>query len=505
MSWTIGQAIAFLNNAASAEPAIAGADGVNHIDSWMGGLAEVHVMGGLLGETFNILFVDQIGRLKDGDRMYYLYRLVNQNFGDEIATEQFKDIVERNTGLQHLNGNIFAYADQYYDLKRDGDLTTAGVQNDIADHAYGAALDAHPTAGILSRGGSDASNGVVLSYIAPQLASYSRQNVSIDGRTVSYDTATGTLAHYILDQRPELDPSQVSLEGTPVTGAGSHEVMIGTDRNDILYMEGGDDTAYGEAGDDLLFGGSGIDRLYGGDGNDTLLGGDGGDLMDGGDCDDVLVGGGSGTAAAGLNQLVGGQGDDVIYAGQGIDKISGGGGDDVIYGQGDTDPFTHGGDGNDYIDGGVSGDLLYGDNGDDVLVGGNDQDVLMGGDGDDTITGGGGNDSIVGGNGADVAVYSGARENYTISRVSDDVYRVVDNRGGLGPDGDDTITGIELLRFSDADFAPSDANTGIVYDGNSAPDIRVGTVGDDVLRGFGGNDSLFDSLLHIKLMRKPIV
>ena len=30
-----------------------GDGGYNRIDTWLGGLAEVHVMGGLLGETFN--------------------------------------------------------------------------------------------------------------------------------------------------------------------------------------------------------------------------------------------------------------------------------------------------------------------------------------------------------------------------------------------------------------------------------------------------------------------
>ena len=390
MGWTIGNAIAFMNNAfTAADTAITelveGAKAVDFIDSWIGGLAEVHVTGGLLGETFNILFVDQIVRLKDGDRLYYLYRLVNQNFGDEIATEQFKDIVERNTGLQHLNGNVFAYADQYYDFGRDADTATAGIQDDIPNHAYGATLAANPDAGIFSRGGAEASNGAILDYLAPQIRAFSRENVAVDGRNVTFTQATAVAAQYVLDQRAEHDPSQVNIEGLPVTGAGSHEVMIGSAGNDVLYLEAGDDTGYGEEGDDLLIGGNGIDRLHGGAGNDTLIGGDMGDLIDGGDGDDVLVGGSSGTAAAGLNQLVGGQGDDVIYAGQGIDKISGGGGDDLIFGEGDTDPFTHGGDGCDYIDGGQSGDLLYGDNGDDVLVGGDDQDFLQGGLGDDII------------------------------------------------------------------------------------------------------------------------
>ncbi len=90
--------------------------GVDMIDTWLGGLAEVHVTGGLLGETFNLVFVDQMERLQDGDRFYYLYRLVNQQFADEIGGGQFKDIIERNTGLTHMGGSAFSYNDQYYDL-----------------------------------------------------------------------------------------------------------------------------------------------------------------------------------------------------------------------------------------------------------------------------------------------------------------------------------------------------------------------------------------------------
>ncbi|GEM_PF-1544604 len=91
-------------------------DGFQKIDLWIGGLAEAHISGGLLGETFNVVFVDQIQRLMDGDRFYYLYRLAGTQFGDEIINEQFKDMVERNTGTTHLNGNIFGYADKYYEL-----------------------------------------------------------------------------------------------------------------------------------------------------------------------------------------------------------------------------------------------------------------------------------------------------------------------------------------------------------------------------------------------------
>jgi len=49
--------------------AINGSDlGFGNIDTWLGGMAEIHQPGGLLGETFDAVFVSQIEALMDGDR-----------------------------------------------------------------------------------------------------------------------------------------------------------------------------------------------------------------------------------------------------------------------------------------------------------------------------------------------------------------------------------------------------------------------------------------------------
>ncbi len=379
MGFTLNQAIAFMSN--DSTTSVVGQTSFNFIDTWIGGLAEAHVPGGLLGETFDAVFVDQIERLMDGDRFYYLYRLVNQQFGEEVNNGQFKDIVERNTGLTHLNGSAFAYADQYYDFSE------TGTTNFRIEHKYGQIIAANPTAnggdglGIFSdAGASTNTNGTI---------------VTLNGQ------------QYIRDFRPEHNPSQVhTLEGTPTSGADSHEVIVGTSNVDYIQARAGDDTVYGEGGDDFIFGGGGVDRLYGGNGHDQIRSGEGPDLVDGGDGDDIIWGEGSGSEVGGFDQLVGGAGNDIIYGGEGIDKLSGGAGDDTIYGDANTDPFTHGGDGNDFIDGGEAGDNLYGDNGDDFIDGGADQDIIYGGDGDDILRPGkpgqaigGGPDEVLGGDG----------------------------------------------------------------------------------------------------------
>jgi Ca2+-binding RTX toxin-like protein len=102
------------------------------------------------------------------------------------------------------------------------------------------------------------------------------------------------------------------------------------------------------------------------------------------------------------------------------DQLHGNDGDDLIGGQ----------DGDDFIDGGVGGDALYGDAGDDRLFGA------------------AGDDRLDGGVGFDTAVFSGARSGYTIL-VGDGFVTVA------GPEGTDTLFGVERLEFADGAGAPS--------------------------------------------------
>ena len=57
-----------------------------------------------------------------------------------------------------------------------------------------------------------------------------------------------------------------------------------------------------------------------------------------------------------------------------------------------------------------------------------------------------GNDTINGESGDDVVVLSGSQSNYTITQTSPTSYQVQDNRFG-NPDGTDTLTNVERLRF----------------------------------------------------------
>ena len=85
--------------------------------------------------------------------------------------------------------------------------------------------------------------------------------------------------------------------------------------------------------------------------------------------------------------------------------------------------------------------------GNDTINGGSGPDTVYGFTGNDLIRGGGGSDTIDGGAGTDTVVLSGLATNYTITHLASGAYRVVDNRAG-SPDGADTVTGVELVQYS---------------------------------------------------------
>ncbi len=145
------------------------------------------------------------------------------------------------------------------------------------------------------------------------------------------------------------------------------------------------------------------------------------------------------TGGSGNDNLQGGAGDDTVSGGAGDDIADAGAGNDNLSGEDGADTLT-GGDGDDVVDGGTGNDDLDGGAGADTLTGDDGADTLDGGEGNDDLTGGPGDDTLEGGAGTDVAEYSSSRSAYTITRTATG-YTV------SGPDGTDTLTGIEQLQF----------------------------------------------------------
>lgn len=87
-----------------------------------------------------------------------------------------------------------------------------------------------------------------------------------------------------------------------------------------------------------------------------------------------------------------------------------------------------------------------------VISGTDTDDTLQGGQDGDTLSGGSGDDSLVGAAGVDVADFGGLSSDYEFDWI-DGALIVRDINGSDGDDGADRLSGIEVLRFSDREYA----------------------------------------------------
>lgn len=71
---------------------------VEDVDLWVGGLAEDHVPGALVGETVRATVKDQFERLRDGDRFWYEIYLP-QNLLSQVRSQSLAKIIRRNTSI----------------------------------------------------------------------------------------------------------------------------------------------------------------------------------------------------------------------------------------------------------------------------------------------------------------------------------------------------------------------------------------------------------------------
>jgi len=108
-------------------------------------------------------------------------------------------------------------------------------------------------------------------------------------------------------------------------------------------------------------------------------------------------------------------------------------------------------------------DLVFGGAGNDQISGGLDADTLHGDNGDDQLNGGAGADSLDGGNGDDTAVFSGSAGDYVWS--GDTTSATI-----TGPDGTDTLTHVEHLKFGSTviDLPAPNTAPGAPTDGDGA-------------------------------------
>ena len=322
--------------------------GLDDIDLWVGGLAEVtNLFGGLLGTTFNYVFENQLTNLQNGDRFYYLARTPGMNLRSQLEGNSFSELVMRNTGAYSLKADPFATADCKFHL---ADITGPAAPGSPIT-GPGSVIDVPTT--------ECDENRLLLR----------QPNGRVEYRAINSIDPSGINGQSVYDGTVGVDR---------VFGGNDNDTFWGREGNDIIEGRGGDDVILGGEGNDIITDSGGFDVLKGGPGNDAIDSGINDDIIMGGDGDDFTNGG------ANFNEHFLGAGNDFAIAGQGADAVFGDSGDD-------------------WEEGGDQPDLLIGDSStlsfDDHNIPGHD--VMIGQGGDDDSDSEGGDDIIVGGPGVE--------------------------------------------------------------------------------------------------------
>ena len=390
--------------------------GIDRVDLWVGGLAEAHINGGMVGQTFWVILHEQFDRLQEGDRFYYLNRVENFDFYQQIdggAEGGFGAIVARNTGMVWNGGNIFLADPQ--SLAQTAPTIPGDTINPTVD-SFTPADDATKV---------DVSSNIVIAFSeAIKLGTgnieirtadgelvetfiVGRSNaVSVSGSVLTIDPtanlASGT--HYFV----KLPAGIVTdLAGNAYAGTDTYDfttkmnAVWGTSRSNILVGTSGGDEMFGLGGSDVLEGGGGNDDLDGGSGVDTMRGGTGHDRYHVDSTRDRVIenaNSGTDTVITTLSSYtLGANVENLIYAGTrnftgiGNDTLRGAAGNDVLHGEG----------GNDHLFGDAGNDKLFGGMGNDMMSGGTGQDIFV----FDTALGAGNIDRISGFSAADDTIH----------------------------------------------------------------------------------------------------
>ena len=339
--------------------------GIDRVDLWVGGLAEQHINGGMVGQTFWVVLHEQFDRLQEGDRFYYIDRFENfdfyQSFGEDTT---FASIIARNTSLTGLDSSIF---DAINKEEEDGE-TDGETGNDGESDEDGGSTD--------NNGETDEDDGDTdgdTDEGEDGETDTGEDDTSEDDGDVEDDDGdthvpplaasgliNGTAAGEALFGSAGADNIMALAGRDMVFGSDGRDNVLAGAGNDMIFGEGDDDRLFGEGGDDFIEGGAGNDFAVGGEGDDHFraTAGDGddayyGDDVSGGTGTDTLdmsailaditvdLGtglGGRGMAASAtsgsdvlwnIENFIGGAGDDVITAGRAVNVMDGGAGDDT--------------------------------------------------------------------------------------------------------------------------------------------------------------------------------
>ncbi|MGG7645384.1 peroxidase family protein [Rhodovulum sp. YNF3179] len=451
--------------------------GIDRVDLWVGGLAESHIKGGVMGHTFWVVMHEQLDRLQEGDRFYYTDRLGEMPaYANFISNSTMADVVARNTGIEGLGENIFSYQPENPDEAEepatpDAPMAEANApedQNDGQNDGQNDPQDVTGTGDDTANHAADDETGAGMGDDAANPAADDEAGAGTGESAEATEEETG-------DATQETQHGTGGAQDTSGAGAASveDEILIGTAANDALVGAAGDDVLRGDDGDDLLIGAGGRDMLFGGAGDDDIL------------------------AGAGDDMLYGRDGADRMMAGAGDDLVEGGAGDDVIHGEDGDDTFlaTAGDDGIDIYFGDAGADTidlsaiqenlqvrLGSAGGDRGSVSGRDADSALGTDtlwSVENAIGGAGDDAIVaseavnlmdGGEGDDVFIFE------TVSGADGDMIRgfsVGDQLCFSDIDADASMDGDQAFTLAGAGMTAGAGQLSVAHDSAGGHDVTL--------------------------------
>jgi Ca2+-binding RTX toxin-like protein len=252
----------------------------------------------------------------------------------------------------------------------------------------------------------------------------------------------------------------VDHNGTP-----GNDTLIGGALNDEMFGFGGNDSLVGAASTDILDGGAGNDTLSGGVENDLLIGGAGNDRLIGGTGQDEMRGG-TGNDEYGVQEA-----NDIVI------ELAGGGTDSILSDVGNLSLANYDNVEVLSLTNAAGAANISGSGRSDQLNGNGFINALTGGGGNDTLDGGGNNDVMKGGAGNDF---------YYISDADDEVIEAA----GKGKDTVYASASYALAAGQEIEVLSLQGIASLSGTGNALANTIIGNIGDNVLNGLGGNDTM---------------
>lgn len=210
---------------------------VEALDLWTGGLAEDHVPGAMVGETFHRIIADQFQRLRDGDRFWFENDPCFINDPEllaEVRSTTLADIIRRNTRIgDEISDNVFRAPPPTIGVSGSRSVPTGSVEEGL------------PAVFRLNRSGPTTRALSVAVQISESGAMLSEQ-ASVAARVtfaVGSDTATLELAT-VDDRNAEYDSRiQVTIGESDAyelaSGASSASVSVLDNDSDEIELEAG--------------------------------------------------------------------------------------------------------------------------------------------------------------------------------------------------------------------------------------------------------------------------